>query len=102
MGRVTQKDPARGERITDLMNRRGWTDISLGEEVGVDRGTIWRWRNGKPIGGRHVGPLTEALETTREWIVSGPTADAEGLPAPDVARHLPDPASGGEAQDEQP
>lgn len=68
---ISEVDPERGDRITDLMNQAGWTAMSLAERIGCDRGTPWRWQQGEPISGRYFGSLVEALETTRRWIVSG-------------------------------
>ena len=78
IARVTEENEARGERIVALMERRGWTDISLAKEIGCNRSTVWHWRTGAPISGRYVGPLVEALGSTRDWIVSG-IGPTEGL-----------------------
>lgn len=90
--RITEEDPDRGERIADLMARGGWSDQSLAEELGCDRSAPWRWRQGKPISARHVGPLVDALATTREWVVAGPAtapaADDEEIPPSEVARRV--------------
>jgi transcriptional regulator with XRE-family HTH domain len=106
---IKDEDSARGERITDLMNRAGWTDITLAARIGCDRGTPWRWRQGGPIAGRHIGPLVEALETTRRWIVSveGPASSDEpsieeaeaasrGEALPGETRAQPEPGAGTE------
>lgn len=77
MALISEKDSDRGDRIADLMARRGWTDISLSEEIGCERQTVWRWRAGLPISGRYFGKLVEALGTTREYLVSGPASEVE-------------------------
>lgn len=79
MARISERDVSRGERITDLMNGLGWSDISLADELGRDRTTVWRWKKGEPIEARYVGQLAGLLETSRGWIVSGPP-EAEGDP----------------------
>lgn len=99
---ISDEDFARGERIADLMRRAGWTDITLAERIGCDRGGPWRWQQGKPISGRHIGLLVEALETTRRWIVSGegPALSADPGWAEekmDEAKKLREQEEGGEA-----
>lgn len=74
MTRIHEQDEDRGDRIADLMNRGGWGNKALADEIGCERTAPWRWKKGLPIEARFVGPLAAALGTTRGWIVSGPAA----------------------------
>lgn len=70
------------------MEERGWSDPELADNLGIkDRGTIGRWRKGKPILSPSIGPLVRALETNRAWLVSG-IGDPTSAPAPEGVGQL--------------
>ena len=72
---AVEADKRRGERIEDRMRALGYWDTALGEELGVRRETVWRWRQGGTIDPRNVGRLAALLGWTREELM-GPGADA--------------------------
>lgn len=48
-------------QIADL-RQAGWSDIRIAERIGVNKGTVWRWRTGRqsPAKGGKGGTLTRA------------------------------------------
>lgn len=78
-------DPARGQRIEDLMTRQGWSPSHLARTIGADRKLIYGWKQGRPVSSIHMEGLAIALETTRTYIESGegemhhPRADPPAL-----------------------
>lgn len=74
---IREKDPERGTRIEELMDRGGWSDSHLASVVDVRNDAPGRWKRGGPISSPKVGPLAHALGVNRDWLVSG-----EGDPSP--------------------
>jgi len=64
-------DPARGQRIEDLMTRQGWSPSHLGRVLRADRKLIYGWKAGRPISSDLLERLAVALETTRLYIETG-------------------------------
>jgi len=77
-----EDDPTRGDRIADLMKTRGHSVASLARAAGRDRSQVYRWIDGKSMGGDVLGSLAIALETSRTYLMTGkqPEGFSPGLP----------------------
>ncbi len=83
-------DPARGQRIRDARNAKGWTQAELATEVEASPGSVKNWEAGKPIREHRVA-LERVLGITLRDSV-GPTHDDA---ADKVLLDLPDGAFDG-------
>lgn len=61
-----------GTYIVFLRKKKGWTQVALGEVIGVSDKTISRWENGESYPDLTILPkLAQALETSTDSILNG-------------------------------
>lgn len=47
----------RSERLEEFMSEKGFSDVSMAELMGMDRTTIFKAKNGEPVGGKFIANL---------------------------------------------
>ena len=62
-----------GQRIREAREARGWSQLRLGESVGVSRAAVSQWESGESKGLRpeNLVAAARALAVNVEWLVTG-------------------------------
>jgi len=77
-GEFNQFDPARGQRIGELMLGRGLRyNCQLCYDIGVSESTLSRWRSGRPFSLEHAIKLSLALGASLDYLLTGRTVSTE-------------------------
>lgn len=59
-----------GERVKEARNRRGLTQGKLGDLVGVQSNTVYRWEAGGPVpGAKTIKKLSDALGVSTDFLL---------------------------------
>jgi transcriptional regulator with XRE-family HTH domain len=76
-------DPKRGQRLKELRQRRGLTQVQLAHELGVEKSTVSRWETGEVFPRDNLRALCQLHGCDPEYITFGIEAadDVETYPA---------------------
>jgi transcriptional regulator with XRE-family HTH domain len=62
------------QRLNDTIEKKGLNNYSLAKKLGVSEGTIRFWRNGRIPRGDRLQQLSDVLEVSSRWLLSGEKA----------------------------
>lgn len=75
--------PPTGNRLAQLRNEAGLSQIELAQRLGVDTTTVWRWETGQAEGGlyKRANELALMFGATVAEVMGWPEADGNGKEA---------------------
>lgn len=70
-----------GERIEELLARKGWSQAELSRRIGVSQQSIWKLVSGNAQSSKHLHKIAQMLETTPAYLMGETDIVDEGYVA---------------------